>query len=215
MLKCRGFWLTTDGPRCLWFDFWLCIKVQQCSKSWRGSLLPATSSIYFTERNPCPEHGQNLCGCSGYLPSQPTVHFGMPSAHRSWTWGIHRQVMSCWEHREIGHRHSPEDGWGIRQTWWNSSACLVSVFQGERMGGHRQVAATISAEIFSMHVFQHPKMGFGVLGGEWLELRSSWMQVWGEDHKMNVQGGFRAWVCKGRSNVDHDLKKKLKLIVIG
>lgn len=39
MLKSHQFWLSTDGPRWLWFDFWLCSKVQQCSKSWKGSPL--------------------------------------------------------------------------------------------------------------------------------------------------------------------------------
>lgn len=73
MLKYCQFWLNTDGPRWLWFDFWLCSKVQHCSKSWKGSPLlqnPAYVLLHAQER------GQNSCGCPGNLPLQTIVCFG-------------------------------------------------------------------------------------------------------------------------------------------
>lgn len=127
-----------------------------------------------------------------FLPSQlPTL--AVPNSPRSWGWGAQRQMMSCWEHRDIRHGHSPKDELGIRQIWWYSSMSLGSVFQDEEQGW-KAVGKLLqwfqlkffSCECLSVCALRCPKVGFGVLRGKWLEPRNSWRQVWGEEYKMHV-----------------------------
>jgi len=77
-------------------------------------------AAYVSQRETHAQSMGNICvaALATSRPSQLSA-LAVPSAHR--------QTMSCWGHRGIGHGHSPEPEQGIRQTWWHSSASLGSV----------------------------------------------------------------------------------------
>lgn len=129
----------------------LCIKVQQCSKSWKGSPLAATSSLCLTERNLSSEREQNWCCCSGYLPSKPNVHLACAKCPQK-LWVRSSEVND--ELLRI------QGNWTRTQTqgWTGNQADVMALLhesllslpgRGERMEGPRHIVAVVSAEIFS------------------------------------------------------------------